>query len=68
MNIECITIEIAKLQVQPDECLLVRLPHVVSAEQGQILARQIRDLWPGIRVMVFSSSIEFSVVKMHASN
>lgn len=63
MNIEAVTVEIAKLDIGPGDRLMVRIPEKLKHEHAVAFYEELRLALPGIDVLMVQGDVEFSVVR-----
>ena len=63
MNIEAVTVEIAKLDLEPGDRLMVRIPKKLKREHAVAFYEELRLALPDIKVLMVHGDVEFSVVR-----
>lgn len=62
INIEAITVEISKLDMQPNEYLVIKLTEQIPTNILREMAKQFRDILPGIRKVILPHFVEFQKI------
>ena len=63
MNVEAVTVEVAKLDLEPGYRLMVRIPRDMRHEHAVAFYEELRLALPGIDVLMVQGDVEFSVVR-----
>jgi hypothetical protein len=64
MEIECVRVEIAKLELQPGDTLIFKVPAHAYASAVENIARMVEPILPeGTRLLVIDDATELSVIK-----
>lgn len=61
-KLECLRVEVAKLNLQPGDAIVVRCLHDLKVDQARLIAEHIKSVFPGHRVLVLASALSLEVV------
>ncbi len=63
IEIKAVTVEISKLELGPDDLLLVRVPNTLKNEQVSLMATQLREAIPdGIEILITYQDVSFQKI------
>jgi hypothetical protein len=63
-HFESIKTEIAKLEINPGDIIVIFLKHSISSEAQEALRKSVREyLSPDIKVVIFEESSQLAVIK-----
>lgn len=63
MSIEAISVAVAKLNLEPDDVLVVRVSQRISQEMHDRIQSTVKHVFPGRKVMIVDPGTEFVVLR-----
>lgn len=60
--------DLARIDVQPDEILLVIVPDNYTPTQMRVMADSVRATLPGVRILFGTDRVKFATIKIHEAD